>query len=46
MMILGVPRERKLSVGFKRITDPHDWWDFRVPLSAYLTPHDSPAGNL
>jgi hypothetical protein len=38
MMILGVPPERKLSVGLKRITDPNDWWDFGVPVSGYLRP--------
>lgn len=37
MMILGVPPERKLTVGLKRITDPNDWWDFAVPVSSYFT---------
>ena len=37
MMILGVPQERKLTVGLKRITDPSEWWDFGVPVSSYFT---------
>jgi FkbM family methyltransferase len=36
MMVLGVPAERKLSIGLKRITDPNDWWDFSVPVSSYF----------
>lgn len=38
MMVLGVPEERNLSIGLKRITDPNVWWDFSVPISSYLDP--------
>ena len=38
MMVLGVPKERKLDIGLKRIADPNDWWDFGVPISSYLKP--------
>lgn len=38
MMVLGVPKERKLDIGLKRIADPNDWWDFGVPISSYLNP--------
>ena len=37
MMILGIPRERNLDVGLRRVEDPNQWWDFGVPLSKYST---------
>ena len=36
MMVLGVPKERKLDIGLKRIADPNDWWNFGMPISSYL----------
>jgi FkbM family methyltransferase len=37
MMVLGIPRERKLNVGLRRIASADDWWDFGIPISSYLT---------
>lgn len=37
MMILGIPSERKLTFGLKRITDSNEWWDFGLPVSDYFT---------
>ena len=36
MMVLGVPKERKLDIGLKRIADPNDWWNFGMPISSYF----------
>ena len=37
MMVLGIPRERKLDVGLRRIASADDWWDFGIPIGSYFT---------
>jgi len=37
MMVLGIPRERKLGVGLRRIMGADDWWDFGIPIGSYFT---------